>query len=219
MLTGAQYRQEVSEARKKNDVVTNLPSLAAFAEKADGRYKSRWVCSCDKAQDTWGDTATTDLDPGLLREAHLPVCGSSGHQYRMPQLPDTRTSQGRKIFLRPPPAFVRAGLIPRDAMYAVERGVYGLREAPKWRAEVKLPSYINQPLTHRCGFCPHPLQSIKELRRWLMMPVDGRTPQEHLDILWSVSHRMQSKLCWECMWMTCSSLHRITLGEMPSWAN
>eukprot|EP00971_Amphidinium_carterae_P257721 5115697-Amphidinium_carterae.1 len=36
MLIGAQYRQEVSEARKRNDVVTYLPSLAAFAEKADG---------------------------------------------------------------------------------------------------------------------------------------------------------------------------------------
>eukprot|EP00971_Amphidinium_carterae_P085340 1688247-Amphidinium_carterae.3 len=73
MLTGAQHKQEVSEAKKRNDVVTNLPSLAVFAEKADGRYKSRWVCSGDKAQDTWGDTATTDLDPGdrgpgLLRD-------------------------------------------------------------------------------------------------------------------------------------------------------
>eukprot|EP00971_Amphidinium_carterae_P240445 4773285-Amphidinium_carterae.1 len=43
--------------------------------------------------------------------------------------------EGRKIFLRPPPAFVRAGLIPEDAMYVVDRGVYGLREAPKWWAD------------------------------------------------------------------------------------
>eukprot|EP00971_Amphidinium_carterae_P257719 5115696-Amphidinium_carterae.1 len=139
MLTGAQYRQEVSEARKRNDVVTNLPSLAAFAEKADGRFKSRWVYSGDKAQDTWGDTATTDLDPGLLR-----LILSWGSRYGRPQDSEVDISiaflnspipEGRKIFLRPPPAFVRAGLIPEDAMYAVERGVYGLREAPQWWAD------------------------------------------------------------------------------------
>eukprot|EP00971_Amphidinium_carterae_P147355 2920090-Amphidinium_carterae.4 len=81
MITGAQNKQEVSEARQRNDVITNLPSLAAFAEKADGRSRSRWVCSGDKAQDSWGETATTDLDPGLLsKQKGIVAKSSSGAQ-------------------------------------------------------------------------------------------------------------------------------------------
>eukprot|EP00971_Amphidinium_carterae_P156326 3099278-Amphidinium_carterae.6 len=120
--------------------------------------------------------------------------------------------EGRKIFLRPPPAFVRAGLIPEDAMYAVERGVYGLREAAKWWADMRTKDLKKVQVTLASGEVAKLYQSTthsslwilstsppesNRLRRWLMMPSVGRIHQEHPDISWSVSNPVQSRPFWE----------------------
>eukprot|EP00971_Amphidinium_carterae_P257722 5115697-Amphidinium_carterae.2 len=105
----------------------------------------------------------------------------------------------------PPPAFVRAGLIPQDAMYAVERGVYGLREAPKRWADARTKDLkkVQSWVQTGSGLLPQ-TQMALHAQEYCTLPPQPPTPaqieaahaEDHKNFVVAVHSQQTRHLLW-----------------------
>eukprot|EP00971_Amphidinium_carterae_P104160 2062740-Amphidinium_carterae.1 len=123
---------------------SELPCKGVFTIKPD-KYKAR-ICGCGNFEhDTYGTTATNEMDACIMRYLlswHASKLTQDGKpvpeddQQVLSSLDYTgaflnaELPEGRVIVLRPPAIFTWLGIIPPNTYWLLHRALYGLRESP-----------------------------------------------------------------------------------------
>eukprot|EP00971_Amphidinium_carterae_P030559 600952-Amphidinium_carterae.1 len=134
-------------------------------------------------QDTYGTTATNEMDACIMRYL-LSWHASKCTQTQTPATKDQRQvlstldytgaflnaelPEGRVIVLRPPAVFVSLGIIPPNTYWLLHRALYGLRESPMLWGKTRYKGFATVKIAHK-GEVYSLLQTTTHPSLWMIV--------------------------------------------------